>query len=87
MNLIGSSGRSQLINLGTGFSQGEERSIADIAVNDVGDLYAIELTNLNPSDGLRVKTIEFSYKGNPFLFGKNTMVRSSLIMNGAFPQI
>jgi len=83
MTLIGSEGSSAPVSLGGGFSESEERTIEDLAFADVGDLYAVELVNESPADGLRVGTLEFVYKGVPFVFGKNVMVRSIQVFNGS----
>jgi len=84
MTLVGSAGRSQPLELGSGFADGEQRTISNLTVDEVGDLYAIELTNLSPSDGFRLKTIEFIYNGVYFVFGVDVMVRSFLVFNGTF---
>jgi len=87
MTLIGSLGNSQPLNLGNAFGEGEERIIADLVVFDLGELYAIQLNNDRPSDGLRLKSAEFSYKGTQYFFGTNIMIRASKILNGtsSFP--
>jgi len=82
MILVGSTGNSQPVSLGGNFALGEERTIPDLQVDDVGDLYAIELHSLSPADGIRVKTIEFLYKGTPFTFGKNVWIKSTGTLNG-----
>jgi len=82
MTLAGSGGRSQPLELGSGFADGEELTIFDLTVDEVGDLYAIELTNLSPSDGFRLKTIEFIYRGIPFIFGKHVWVAPFRVLHG-----
>jgi len=82
MTLIGSAGTSQPLSLGGGFTEGEERNVPDLIADDVGDLYAIELSNSLPNDGLRLRILEFIYKGMSFTFGKNVMIRNLRTLNG-----
>jgi len=82
--LEGSLGSSGPFYLGSGFPTSSTWEYKDILFPDVGELYAIQMTNDVPSDGLRVKSLEITYKGVVYPFGRNAMVRASQHFNGIF---
>jgi len=74
LGLIGSEGVSDPRILHCGFTPGETLIFNNFDHFDVGDLWALNMTNTVSYDGMRFETLELTYKGTTYTFGRNEMI-------------